>query len=274
MARIAYLGPPGTFTEEVTLRYNPGAELRPCPTEAAVAAAVESGEADEGVLAVENSLEGLVTRTIDVLLHESTLSIRGELVLPVEHCLIVRPGTKREQITAVYSHPQSLNQCRRYLEANFPQARQEAALSNAAAVEHILTVEGGAAIGPARAAEIHGAEVLERGIQDSPHNKTRFVVVAATDAAPTGHDKTSVAFAVPHDRSGTLVEVLREFSERGINLTELASRPSRDELGIYIFLIDLEGHRTEPVVREALAAVEPKTSFFRILGSYPRSNDA
>lgn len=274
MTRLAFLGPPGTFSEEAASRYAPAARLVPYPTEAAVAAAVESGEADEGVLALENSLEGPVTRTWDVLLHESSLSIKHEIVLPVEHCLIVKPGTKREQITAVHSHPQSLNQCRRYLEANFPRARQEASLSNAAAVEDILTLEGAAAIGPERAAALHGAQVLERAIQDSPHNKTRFVVVAAEDAPPTGRDKTSLAFGVAHDRPGSLVEVLQEFSRRHINLTEMASRPSREELGIYIFLIDLEGHRSDPAVAQALAAVQAKATFFRLLGSYPRSYDA
>jgi len=274
MTRLAYLGPAGTFSEEAASRYDPSAELLPFPSEAAVAAAVEGGAADEGVLAIENSLEGSVTRTLDVLLHDSSLSIRGELVLPVEHCLIVRRGTKREQITAIYSHPQSLNQCRKFIERNFPAARQEASLSNAAAVEQMLAIDGGAAIGPARAAELHGAEVIERGVQDSPHNRTRFVVVAASDAHPTGRDKTSVAFAVPHDQPGTLVDALHEFSDRRINLTKIESRPSREELGIYIFLIDMEGHRSDPPVREALAAVESKASFFRILGSFPRSDDA
>jgi prephenate dehydratase len=275
MARLAYLGPPGTFSEEAASRYQPGADLLPCPSEAAVAAAVESGEAGEGVLAIENSLEGLVTRTLDVLLHDaSSLSIKHEVVLPVEHCLIVRPGTKREAITAVFSHPQSLNQCRKYLEANFPRARQEAALSNAAAVEEAVQVEGAAAIGPERAARLHGGEVLERAVQDSPDNKTRFVVVGHEDAPRTGRDKTSLAFAVAHDQPGTLVDALREFSDRGINLTEMASRPSRRDLGLYIFLIDMEGHRTDAPVAEALAAVEKKAMFFRLLGSYPRSYDA
>lgn len=272
--RLAYLGPPGTFSEVAASRYDASADLRPYPSEAAVAAAVESGEADEGVLAIENSLEGSVTRSIDVLLHDSSLSIRYELVLDIEHCLIVKPGTKRGEIVVIRSHPQSLNQCRKYIEANFPKARQEASLSNAAAVEEVLRIEGGAAIGPARAAELHSAEVLERGVQDSAHNKTRFVVVAAQDSEPTGHDKTSIAFAVAHDQPGTLIDALHEFADRRINLTKIESRPSREELGIYIFLIDMEGHRTDAPVGEALAAVQRKASFFRIMGSYPRSDDA
>jgi prephenate dehydratase len=274
MTRLAYLGPPGTFSEEAALRYRRDAELLPCSSEAAVATAVESGSADEGVLAIENSIEGSVTRTLDVLVHESRLAIRHELVLPVELCLIARPGTKPADVRVIYSHPQPLNQCRRYIERRFPEARQEASLSTAAAVEQVLTIEGGAAIGPARAAELHGAEVLERGVQDSPHNKTRFVAVGAEDSPPTGRDKTSIAFTVAHDRPGTLVDVLHEFSDRAINLTKIESRPSREELGIYIFLVDLDGHRSDGAVAEALAAVQAKSQFFRVLGSYPRSDDA
>ena len=274
MTRLAYLGPAGTFTEAAALLYQTDAQLLPFPSEAAVVSAVGSGAADEGVLAIENSLEGSVTRTVDALIHESELSIRRELVLPIEHCLIVPLGTTADDVQAILSHPQSLNQCRKYIERRFPQARQEAALSNAAAVEQMLTVEGGAAIGPARAAELHGAQVLERGVQDMPHNKTRFVVLGQTDGEPTGRDKTSIAFTVAHDRPGTLVSVLHEFADRSISLTKIESRPSREELGIYIFLVDLDGHRSDSIVAEALAAVEAQAFFFRVLGSYPRYDDA
>ncbi len=274
MTRLAYLGPPGTFTEEAALRYNAEAQLLPFASEAAVASAVESGGAEEGVLPIENSLEGSVTNTLDALIHDSRLALRGELILSIEECLIVSPGMTGEEVRVIYSHPQALNQCRKFIESRFPRAGQQAALSTAAAVEEMLQVEGGAAIGPARAAELHGALVLERGIQDSPHNMTRFVILGATDGAPTGRDKTSLAFTVAHDRPGTLVDVLHEFSDRRINLTKVESRPSREELGIYIFLVDMEGHRTEAAVAEALAAVERKAHFFRVLGSYPRFDDA
>ncbi len=274
MARLAYLGPPGTFTEEAALRYRPAAELLPCPTESAVAAAVEAGNAEEGVLAIENSIEGPVTRTVDVLVHDSRLFIRGEIILSIEHCLIARAGTSPDSITAIYAHPQALNQCRKFIERRFPAARQVAALSNAAAVEEVLPVSGAAAIAGARAADLYGAQVLERGIGDSPRNQTRFVVLGPADSAPTGRDKTSIAFTVAHDRPGTLVDVLHEFSDRSLNLTKIESRPSREELGIYIFLVDLEGHRSDPAVAEALAAVQAKAFFFRMLGSYPRSDDA
>jgi len=274
MARLAYLGPPGTFTEEAALRYQPSAELLPSPTEGAVAAAVEAGKADEGVLAIENSIEGPVTRTVDALVHDTHLSIKAEIVLAIEHCLIAAPGTRLDSITAVYAHTQALGQCRKFIEQRLPNARQVAALSNAAAVEEVLLVPGAAAIAGARAADLYGAQVLERGIGDSPRNKTRFVVLAGADSAPTGRDKTSIAFTVAHDQPGTLIDVLHEFSDRAINLTKVESRPSRDELGIYIFLVDLEGHRSDPAVAEALAAAQAKAFFFRVLGSYPRSDDA
>lgn len=270
MARLAYLGPPGTFTEEAALRYQASAELAPCASEVAVASAVESGEADEGVLAIENSVEGSVVRTLDILVHETQLVIRRELILPIEHCLIVRPGMSADDVRAIYSHPHTFGQCRHYLERRFPSATLEASLSNAAAVQEILGLDGAAAIGPARAAELHGAQLIERGIQDYAHNKTRFVVLGKEDSEPTGRDKTSIALTVAHDKPGTLVGVLHEFADRGINLTKIESRPSREELGIYVFLIDLEGHRSEPIVAEALARVEAQAQFFRVLGSYPR----
>lgn len=274
MTRLAYLGPPGTFSEEAALRYLPDAEIVPLASESAIGVAVDAGDVDEGILAIENSLAGTVTRTIDVLVHDTKLAIRAELVLPVELCLIAQPGTKLGDIRVVRSIQVALDQCQRFVERELPGVTQEASLSTAAAVREVVGKAGAAAIGTARAAELHGGEVLERGIQDNPYNKTRFVAVGHADSEPTGRDKTSIAFSVAHDKPGTLVEVLHEFSDRAINLTKIESRPSREELGVYIFLIDLEGHRTDPDVAAALAAVEAKAFFFRNLGSYPRYDDA
>ena len=274
MPRLAYLGPAGTFTEQAAAEHNPNAELISFPSEHAVAKAVEEGKADQGVLPVENSLDGSVTGTLDVLVHDSELLICGEVVLEVELCLIVRPGMKQEDVSVVYSKPIALNQCRKFLEQHYPKARQASLMSTTAAVQKIMDEPGAAAIGAERAAEQYGAEVLTRGVQDSAHNKTRFVVLSESDCDATGRDKTSIAFAVSHDRAGTLVEVLHEFSDRSINLTKIESRPSREELGVYIFLIDMEGHRTDAIVAEALAAVESTASFYRAMGSYPRYVDA
>jgi len=268
--RLAFLGPSGTFSEQAALLSDPDAQLLSFSTVAAVAVAVDSGMADEGIMAIENSLEGSVTDTLDMLIHESTLLIRAEMVLPIEHCLLAKPGTTADLVTTVYSHPQALGQCRRFLERCFPKARMEAALSTTTAVEQVMQQDGAAAIATMRAAELYGAAVLARGIQDNQNNETRFVLVAPSDSPPTGRDKTSLAFSVAQDRPGSLVEALKEFSDRRINLTKIESRPTKQELGKYVFLVDLEGHRTDPKVAEALDRVQSIAYFFKVFGSYPR----
>lgn len=272
--RVAYLGPPGTFTEEAAILYDPKADHLPFASPAAVAQAVASGMAEEGVVAIENSLEGGVTETLDLLIHESSLAIRHEVVLPIVQCLLVKPGTRVEEVEGIFSHPSALAQCRRFIERCFPKAQIVAALSTTAAVEQMRERERTAAIGTQRAAQIYGAEVLARGIQDSSANVTRFVVLAATDHEPTGKDKTSICFAFGEDRPGILVGVLQAFSSRGINLAKIESRPSKESLGRYIFLADLEGHRLDPPVKEALAEVVRLTdpARFKVFGSYPRYN--
>jgi len=266
---VAYFGPAGTNTEVAAIRLYPGEEYVPYATINLAARAVEAGEADRAVVPIENSLQGSVIDTVDLLVEDDRIAICGEVVIPIEHCLMVRPGGAREQIEVLYSHPQSLGQCRRYLEREFPGVRTEAALSNAEAVVIMLRTPNAAAIGPARAAEIYGADILERGIEDSRINKTRFVALGREGAGRTGRDKTSIAFAVTHDRPGTLVSVLHEFADRGINLTKIESRPSGGELGVYIFLIDCEGHREDALVAQALAAVKEQSNFFKVFGSYP-----
>jgi prephenate dehydratase len=267
--RVAFLGPAGTFGEIAALRHAPDGELIPLPSHAGVAAAVASGMADEGVLPVENSVEGSVNETLDILIHDSELRIRGELVVPIEQCLLVRPGMRAEEVRVIYSHPQALGQCRAFLERCFPKARLEASLSTAAAVQEIFAHEDAAAIASARAAELHGAAVLARSIQDRRSNVTRFVVLGATDAPPSGRDKTSFAFTTQHDRPGTLVNVLNEFAGAGLNLTKIESRPSKSALGVYIFLVDFEGHRTEPVCAAVLEQVRARASWLKVFGSYP-----
>lgn len=269
--RIAYLGPRGTFTEEAAIRYDPEGELESFPTVAAVALAVSSGMAEEGVVPIENSLEGSVTATLDLLIHEEKLLINRELVLPIEHCLLVRPGMRTADIEVVYSHPQSLGQCRDFLERCFPRARLESSLSNAAAADVVAEgADRAAAIAPRRNAELRGLEVLAQGIQDSEQNVTRFVVLAEQDSPETGDDKTSLCFSFADDKAGILYAVLREFAERNINLAKIESRPAKLNLGEYVFLVDCEGHRESPVVKEAIEKVRSHTSMLRIFGSYPR----
>ena len=269
--RIAFLGPVGTFSEEAALLYDPEADLEPFPSIPAVALAVASGIAEEGVMPIENSLEGSVTHTLDILIQEARLFIRRELVLPIEHCLLVKPGTRAADIQTVYSHPQALGQCRDFLERRFPKAQLIASLSTVAAVEDMKeSPTPAAAISPRRASELHSVDILARGIQDNPSNATRFVILADTDHPPTGRDKTSLCFSFQEDQPGLLYNVMGEFARRNINLAKVESRPTKRSLGQYIFLIDCEGHREDAIVKEAIDAVRSQTSTLKIFGSYPR----
>ena len=269
--KVAYLGPAGTFTEEAALLYEEKGHLIPFSSISAVAAAVETGIAEEGVAAIENSIEGSVTETLDLLIHESKLLIRHELVLPIEHHLLVKPGTQSDEIKIIFSHPQALGQCRRFVERCFPKIEIVAALSTAAAVEGMMSDPSpSAAIGTRRAATLYGAIILANNIQDQSPNLTRFVVLAPTDHPRTGHDKTSLCFSFSDDRPGLLYEVLREFAERNINLTKVESRPSKESLGRYIFLVDFEGHREDALIDEVMAMVRAQASLFKVFGSYPR----
>ncbi len=272
--RVAYLGPPGTYTEEAARRYAPQAVRLPFPNPAAVIQAVTSHEVDEGVVAIENSLEGSVTDVLDLLIHDSKLLIRAEVIVPIEHCLLVKPGVRAAEIETIYSHPQALGQCRRYIEGHFPQAQVMAALSTAAAVEETMGRDRSGAIGNQRSGELYGAEVLDRGVQDNSNNATRFVVLGGSDHPPTGRDKTSISFVL-EDRPGSLVHVLQAFSDRSINLSKIESRPSKDGLGRYFFLVDLEGHRNDPAVQDALAVAleHADPARFKVFGSYPRASD-
>ena len=271
--KVAYFGPPGTYTEEAALRYDAEAELLPFTTISAVASAVEAGMAEEGVVPIENSIEGSVSATLDLLIHESKLVIRRELVLPIESYLLAKVGTQVGDVKVIFSHPQPLGQCRRFLYRCFPKADVVAALSTSAAVEDMLACDKpAAAIGTKRAAGLYGASILAHNIQDQATNETRFVVLAQTHEAPTGCDKTSLCFALAEDRPGALCAVLLEFADSNINLAKIESRPSKESLGRYIFLVDLEGHQQEPVIAEALAGVRAKVALFKVFGSYPRYN--
>ena len=268
---LAYLGPRGTFSEEAAILYDPDAERVPYPSIRDVAMAAESGETNEAVVPIENSIEGSVNMTLDYLIHDSTLSIVSEVVLFIRQCLIVAEGMRPEDIKTVRSHPQALAQCRRYLERTFPDAELVASLSTAEAIEKALKQNGTtAAIASRRAAELFGATILEEGIADTPNDTTRFVALGDRSPKPSGNDKTSICFGFDEDAPGLLYEVLGEFANRSINLAKIESRPTRHELGRYVFLIDMMGHRQEAVVKETLQAVEGQASTLKIFGSYPR----
>jgi prephenate dehydratase len=269
--RLAHLGPRGTYTEAAAIAYDASADLLPVSSPAAAVEAVERGDADAAVCAIENSLEGGVVDTLDVLLKEhATLLIRGEVVLPIRHALVGVEGLLPADARVVYSHPQALAQCRVHLAELAPLATATAALSTAAAIESALHEPGALAIGSRLAAELYGATIYAEDIADEPGNETRFVVLAPDDAERTGNDKTSLAFTTHHDRPGSLVEVLSIFSDRDLNLTRVESRPTRRALGTYVFFVDMQGHRTDEHVADAIRAVEAVTLSLRVLGSYPR----
>ena len=269
--RLGYLGPAGTNTELACLAYDGTATRVPYPSIPDVGSAVESRSVDEGVVPIENSVGGSVSVTLDLLVHGSGLAIRNELVSPITHSLLGREATKLSDIRVIYSHPQALEQCRVYIAGHLPNAEPVASLSTSAAVEEMLAADlPSAAIATERAGELYGAHTLDRGIEDYPNNMTRFVVLARTDHPRTGEDKTSICFSFDDDAPGILYSVLREFATRGINLAKIESRPTREALGRYIFLVDLEGHRNDDDIKAALREIERQTSTLKVFGSYPR----
>jgi prephenate dehydratase len=277
MPTIAYLGPPGTFSEEAAHAYaasNPEANFLPLSNIPAVVTAIETDAATMGILPIENMLEGTVTSTADLLIHEAdSLRITGEIVIPIRQYLVAKPGLSFQDIAVLHAHPQSLAQCRRFVDRCLPGVAMVASLSNSAAPAEALADERpAAAISTQRAAELVGAEVLARDIADSRGNVTRFVVLAQQDAAPTGCDKTSFCFGFREDRAGVLVEELHELAKATINMTKLESRPSREVLGRYIFLVDIEGHRKDAHVAQTLEQIasKPEVGIFKVFGSYPR----
>ena len=270
MSASGIWGPAGTYTEQAALLYDPDAEFTPLPTINAVGAGVANGDLDAGVVPIENSLEGSVTFTQDLLITQTGLSIRNEVVIPIDHFLVAPPGVKADQVRVIFSHPQALAQCRAYLESRFPLAQNEASLSTAAAVADMQgSSVPAAAICPQRATELYDVQVLDRGIQDNPINQTRFAVLARTDHAMTGHDRTSICFSFTVDRPGSLYHCIGEFAQRNINLVKIESRPTKQALGRYIFLIDLAGHRQETDVAAALEGLRQRVDMLKILGSYP-----
>jgi prephenate dehydratase len=271
--RIAYLGPAGTFSEEAALLYaEAGDELIPFASFPALTSAVEADVADSAVLPIENSIEGSVSTTVDLLIHETELQICREIIVPVRHCLIGAPGAQITAIRTVHTHPQALGQCRRFLDRCLPNAHQTAALSTAGSVEDVVNAGDAtvAAIGTARAAELYGGQILARNIEDNHQNETRFIALAERDHAPTGNDKTSLAITVRRNIPGSLHNVLDELAADNIQMTRLESRPAKNVLGEYFFLIDVEGHRLDPQIAAALERMRAKSDIFKVFGSYPR----
>ncbi len=271
--RVAYLGPRGTFSEEIALSFYRGVdgEFTPYASIDAVIRAVADGEAAEGIVPVENSLDGSVNITLDTLAHEVDLSIVREIVRPIRHNLLARDDTRH--VNVVLSHPQALAQCRQYLRRHYPDAELVAVESTAAAAYQVASgAKHHAAIGSARAAQLYGLKVTATDIQDNPLNSTRFIVLAQGAVRPEGAKvKTSLICQINGEKPGSLHDILGEFARRQVNLTKIESRPARTGLGFYIFFLDAEGSLEEEHVRDAVAAVRAKSLWFKSLGSYPVS---
>lgn len=274
--RIAYLGPAGTFTEDALGEAIPAGGFEPLrmPTIHDAILAVERGEADRALVPIENSFEGSVGPTLDTLAFETdAVTMVGKHDYRVRVHLIARPGTSLEDVEAVLSHPQPLAQCAQFLRERLAGIELRSVSSTAAAVRMVSeSSRPWAALGARAAAELYGCELLLEGVEDSHDNVTRFVWIApkGIEVEGAGPWKTSLVFSeVGADHPGALVDCLTEFSERGINLTRIESRPLRQGLGRYMFFCDLEGRETDPTVAEAIGALRTKAASVRILGSYP-----
>jgi prephenate dehydratase len=278
-SRIGFLGPEGTFTEQALLSQPELAalELVPLPSIPDVLASVEAGVVDLGFVAVENSIEGAVTVTVDNLAFETDLLIQGEVVMGVQMNLLAPSGVGLGDVERVLSIPVATAQCRSFLRRELPGATSLATSSTAEAAQLVAGAEHDghtAAIAPSVAAKVYGLDVLATDIEDHPDNATRFVLVARTGIpAPTGHDKTSVVIFQRTDRPGSLLTILQEFSARSINLTKLESRPTKKGLGHYCFLVDLEGHIGDEVVADCLRNLKSKVEDVKFLGSFPAAGE-
>lgn len=269
--RVAYWGPEGTFTHLAALkRFGKSAQYLSCERLEGVFEEVVSDRADVGVVPVENSTEGVVARTLDIFQEMECLKICGELVLPIKH-LLLSTADSLEKIKRVYSIPQALGQCRRWLRENLPSAEVIETATTAKAAVMCRDDPEGAAIGSEAAKEIYNLNVLAEGIEDLPGNSTRFLVIGKEEPAPTGKDKTTIVFAVKH-RAGALYRALSAFDKYDVNLTMLESRPSRRTSWEYVFFADFQGHIQEERVRKALDKLSEEALFIKVLGSYPEAD--
>jgi prephenate dehydratase len=271
--KIAYLGPEGTFSEEALIKYignDKDFVMIPISTISEVIKSVDRGEVEHGLVPIENSIEGAVNITQDILMFESEAKIIAEIIIPIEHYLIGKKGIKINDIKKIISIPHATAQCRYFLTNNFTDLEIIAANSTAEAVKKLVNMENDvAAIGPKIAAELYNLEILANDIEDNKENKTRFVIVGNFIAPRTGSDKTSIVCFLKKDKPGSLYNILKEFAERNINLTRLESRPAKKDLGDYVFMIEMEGHVHDKNIYEAIESLRNKVYLVKILGSYP-----
>ncbi len=265
--RVAFQGELGAYSESAVYSFfGQSVDVKPCKNFGEVFESVKTGDVNYGVVPIENSIEGSVNRTYDLFL-EYDLKVCGEIILRISHCLIAHQGTSIDQIKTVYSHPQALAQCRKFLEKH--KLRAISTFDTAGSVKMIKeeNMMGAAAIASERAAQIYSMTILAKEIEDSKNNSTRFFVLDKQDSPYSGEDKTSIIFAAK-SVPGALYQVLKEFADRNINLTKIESRPTKSTPWEYHFYLDFEGHRTETKCQQALNSIRDKTIFVKILGSY------
>lgn len=267
---VAYLGPPGTYTQSAARKhFGQSALPQAHPSIGAVFRQVEDRHCDFGVVPVENSTEGMVGQTLDSFL-ESPLQIVGEVELPIVHHLLVGSLTRDGAIEVIYGHPQALAQCRGWLDAHYPNVPRENSPSNGEAARLAMENAGVAAIAGDLAAETYDLERRAESIQDIASNTTRFLVLGRDAVPPSGKDKTSILVS-NRNRPGALLSLLRPFEEAGVSLTRIDSRPSKTEKWTYVFYIEFEGHLEDRVITEIMAELEEHSIMLKRLGSYPRA---
>lgn len=264
---VAFLGPEGTFSETAARKhFGSGPSLQSVASIDDVFRAVEANNAEYGVVPVENSTEGAVGRTLDLLLM-SPLSVCGEVKLRIHQNLLTRaPGLGA--VRRVYSHPQSLAQCHEWLNRNLPEIPRIPVASNAEAARMAAEDPDAAALAGEAAAERYGLSILAGRVEDDPNNSTRFLVLASHDAGPSGRDKTSLVCSAPN-RSGAMHALLEPFARFGVSMTKLESRPARSGMWEYVFYIDVEGHQSDEPLAAALQELKERAAFLKVLGSYP-----
>jgi len=273
--KYAYLGPAGTFTEAALLQITkPDDLLTPYANVTAALDAVRNGECEKALVPIENSVEGVVARTLDELAMGKPLVITAETTLPVTFSLMIAPGTDKNNIKSIATHPHAESQCRTFIAKNYPHAEMIETPSTAAAAQGLASGKYDAAIAAPIAAKNYGLQVIAENIGDNENAITRFVLVQSPGAKPkpTGSDRTSMAVFIGIDHAGALLEILTEFAKHNVNLTFIQSRPTGRELGDYHFIIDTQGHIDDPAVLAAVNGLRSICEDIRFLGSYPRAN--
>ena len=266
---VAYLGPAGTFSEQAVFQqFGHAVQLLPCSSIDEVFRTTEAGSADFGVVPVENSSEGAVNRTLDLLL-QSSLSISGELSLPIQHSLMTQSGDM-SHVSKICAHSQALAQCQTWLNGHYPNIERSAVASNGEAARLASSDPTIAAIAGLSASAQYGVHIVHANIQDDPHNRTRFAVIGNLQCAASGKDQTSLVLAVPNE-AGAVYRLLAPFMQYGVSMTRFESRPARTGTWEYYFYIDVEGHQADKAVAKSLTELKQCAAFFKILGSYPLS---